>query len=149
MTIPFLIDFTPYEFNDIECRSIDDMVSVSLQQTVPVSNITYNIGSTDNIRIPLQIKNITNNANLEIKFTFDKNIFIINGTDSSVILQPDEIREFNIEPNKTQLNESLRSLLTKITLEIKNILNGTVVTKDISAATLSVSNLAETVNFSS
>jgi len=149
MTIPFLIDFTPYEFTDIECRSIEDMVSFSLQQTVPVSNIAYNIGSTGNIRILLQIKNVTNNTNLEIKFTFDKNIFIIDGTESRVILQPSEVRGFNMELNKTQLNESLRSLLTKITVEVKNILNGTVVTKDISATTLTINNLPEIVNFSS
>jgi hypothetical protein len=125
------------------------MVSFSLQQTVPVSNIAYNIGSTGNIRILLQIKNVTNNTNLEIKFTFDKNIFIIDGTESRVILQPSEVRGFNMELNKTQLNESLRSLLTKITVEVKNILNGTVVTKDISATTLTINNLPEIVNFSS
>lgn len=149
MTVPFLIDYTPYRFNGEECRSIDDMVSISLQQVVPLSNITYNIGSTDNINISLQIKNLTNNADLEINILFDKNIFIIESVQLPIILKPGNVTPLFIKLNKPQLDQSLEKLLTTITFEVKNLLNGTVVTKSPSVTTLTLSSLTETVDISS
>jgi hypothetical protein len=148
MTVPFLIDFTPYRFNGDECRSIDDMVSISIQQTVPVSNITYNIGSTDDINIPLQIKNLTNNADLEVVVVFDKNIFVIDGADSPIRLKPENVRTLIIRLNKPILNQALEKLLTTITFEIKNVLNGTVVTKNPTVTMLPINSLTETVDIS-
>jgi hypothetical protein len=146
MTVPFLIDFKPYKFNGDECRSIDDMVSISIQQTVPVSNITYNIGSTDDVNIPLQIKNLTNNADLEVMVMFDKNIFVIDGTDSLIRLKPENVRTLVIRLNKPVLNQALKQLLTTITFEIKNVLNGTVVTKNPTVTMLPINSLTEAVD---
>jgi hypothetical protein len=148
MTVPFLIDFTPYRFNGDECRSIDDMVSISIQQTVPVSSITYNIGSTDDINVPLQIKNLTNNADLEVMVMFDKNIFVIDGADSVIRLKPETVRTLIIRLNKPVLNQALEKLLTTITFEIKNVLNGTVVTKNPTVTMLSINSLTEIVDIS-
>jgi hypothetical protein len=146
MTVPFLVDFKPYRFNGDECRSIDDMISISIQQTVPVSSITYNIGSTDDINIPLQIKNLTNNADLEVMVMFDKNIFVIDGADSMIRLKPENVRTLVIRLNKPVLNQALEKLLTTITFEIKNVLNGTVVTKSPIVTMLPISSLTETVD---
>ena len=146
MTVPFLIDFTPYRFNGDECRSIDDMISISIQQTVSVSSITYNIGSTDDINIPLQIKNLTNNADLEVVVMFDKNVFVIDGADSMIRLKPENVRTLIIRLNRPVLNQSLEKLLATITFEIKNVLNGTVVTKSPIVTMLPISSLTETVD---
>jgi hypothetical protein len=146
MTVPFLVDFKPYRFNGDECRSIDDMISISIQQTVPISRITYNIGSTDDINIPLQIKNLTNNADLEVMVMFDKNIFVIDGADSMIRLKPENVRTLVIRLNKPVLNQALEKLLTTITFEIKNVLNGTVVTKSPIVTMLPISSLTETVD---
>lgn len=148
MTVPFLIDFVPYRFNGEECRSIDDMVSISLQQVVPSSNITYRIGLPDNINISLQIKNLTNNADLEINILFDKNIFIIESVQLPLILKPGNVTPFFIKLNKPQLDQSIEKLLTTITFEIKNLLNGTVVTKSPAVTTLPINSLTETVELS-
>jgi hypothetical protein len=148
MTIPFLVDFKPYIFNGDECRSIDDMISISIQQTAPVSSITYNIGSTDDINIPLQIKNLTNNADLEVMVMFDKNIFVIDGADSMIRLNPENVRTLIIRLNKPVLNQALEKLLATITFEIKNVLNGTVVTKNPTVTMLPINSLTETVDIS-
>ena len=148
MTIPFLVDFKPYIFNGDECRSIDDMISISIQQTAPVSSITYNIGSTDDINIPLQIKNLTNNADLEVMVMFDKNIFVIDGADSMIRLTPENVRTLIIRLNRPVLNQALEKLLATITFEIKNVLNGTVVTKNPTVTMLPINSLTETVDIS-
>jgi hypothetical protein len=148
MTIPFLVDFKPYRFNGDECRSIDDMISISIQQTAPVSSITYNIGSTDDINIPLQIKNLTNNADLEVMVMFDKNIFVIDGADSMIRLTPENVRTLIIRLNRPVLNQALEKLLATITFEIKNVLNGTVVTKNPTVTMLPINSLTETVDIS-
>jgi hypothetical protein len=148
MTIPFLIGFTPYEFNGDECRSIDDMVSISMQQATPSSTINYKIGSTDNINISLQIKNLTNNADLEIMVAYDRNIFIINDANLIFTLKPGNVRAFVIKLNKPVLNRGLQSLLTTVTFEIKNVLNGTVVTKNRTVTVLPIRSLTETVDTS-
>jgi hypothetical protein len=140
------VDFKPYIFNGDECRSIDDMISISIQQTAPVSSITYNIGSTDDINIPLQIKNLTNNADLEVMVMFDKNIFVIDGADSMIRLTPENVRTLIIRLNRPVLNQSLEKLLATITFEIKNVLNGTVVTKSPIVTMLPISSLTETVD---
>jgi hypothetical protein len=146
MTVPFLIDFTPYRFNGDECRSIDDMISISIQQTVSVSSITYNIGSTDDINITLQIKNLTNNADLEVVVMFDKNVFVIDGADSMIRLKPENVRTLVIRLNKPALNQTIKKLLSTITFEIKNVLNGTVVTKNPTVTILPINSLTETVD---
>ena len=60
MTVPYLIDFIPFTYTGEKCQSIDDMIAVSLLQRTPISNISYNVGSTDDINISVGIKNITN-----------------------------------------------------------------------------------------
>jgi hypothetical protein len=122
------------------------MISISIQQTVSVSSITYNIGSTDDINIPLQIKNLTNNADLEVVVMFDKNVFVIDGADSMIRLKPENVRTLIIRLNRPVLNQSLEKLLATITFEIKNVLNGTVVTKSPIVTMLPISSLTETVD---
>jgi hypothetical protein len=149
MTVPFLIEFVPYKLNGEACQSIDDMVAISLQQSVPVSTISYNIGSSDDINIPLTIQNITNNAELEIAVIFDSNIFIIDGVMTPLTLLPGEVQPFVVRLNKSRIDQSLETLLTSIKFQIKNKLNGTTVTKNASTSILTVNSLTDTVDISS
>ena len=78
MTVPYLIEYTPYQPNGYVCQSIEDMVFVGLYQTVPISYISYAIGSVEDIELPLIIKNITNSAKLDIALELNSEVFLIN-----------------------------------------------------------------------
>lgn len=146
MTIPYLVNFTPYTFSGELCQSIDDMVSVSVQQQFSFTDINYDIGSDDDVQLPILIKNITNNARLTVEIIADKNVFIINGNDalSNVItLAPNETKQLSVSLNKNRLNESVGLRQTNIKLVIKNITNGGIVTRDVGVSNLDIRYLTD------
>lgn len=149
MTVPYLINYTAYEYEGDQCKSIDDMVSISLQQQVPISNIVYNIGSLDDVSIPLLIKNLTTNTNLEVTILFDKNVFAVDGqrniNKKTITLNNGQTQQFTISLNKNSLNESIRKLQSNITLTVKNITNGTIVTRNAPVQLLDINLLEDTV----
>lgn len=149
MTVPYLIDFKPYVYTGEKCQSIDDMISVSLLQRVPISNISYDIGSSDDINLPVAIKNITNNAQLEITVSVDKNIFVIDNQENveskTVILPAGLIERFVFTLNKNSLNQTVRTFNSNITITVKNITNGGIVTKNVSTSSFNVNFLDETI----
>lgn len=148
MTVPYLIDFVPYSFSGELCQSIEDMVSVSLQQRTP-SNINYDIGSIDDVNIPVSIKNITNNTKLEVTVTFNNNVFVADDNKNinkiTVVLEPDQIRTVAFVLNKQSLDNLVRKFETNITISIKNITNGGVVTRNVSVSKLPTSFLEQTI----
>lgn len=150
MTIPFLIDFVPYKFVGQKCASIDDMVSVSVLQRVPVSNIAYDIGSTQNIELPISVKNITNNASLQVTFSMDANVFVINNetgaSEKNILLAPGQSETVVVTLNTDRLDQTIRTLQSQITLTVRNISTGGLVTRNTPPATLAVSFLDETIS---
>ena len=149
MTVPYLIDFKPYVYTGEKCQSIDDMISVSLLQRVPISNISYDIGSSDDINLPVAIKNITNNTDLEITVSVNKNIFVIDNQENveskTVILPAGLIERFIFTLNKNSLNQTVRAFNSNITITVKNITNGGIVTKNVSTSSFNVNFLDETI----
>lgn len=149
MTVPYLIDFKPYVYTGEKCQSIDDMISVSLLQRVPISNISYDIGSSDDINLPVAIKNITNNIDLEITVSVNKNIFVIDNQENveskTVILPAGLIERFVFTLNKNSLNQTVRTFNSNITITVKNITNGGIVTKNVSTSSFNVNFLDETI----
>lgn len=145
MTIPYFLNYQPLASNGIECRSIDDMVSISALQVVPITKINYNIGSQERLVLPYQIKNLTNNAQLQISIKFDSNVFLINNRPEpiSVILASGETRQFNISINANQLDRTVGNFKSLITVDVKNISNGTVVTRTIGTTTLANTNIGD------
>lgn len=140
MSIPFLIDFKSYTFSGDLCQSIDDMVSIGLQQKFSFSEVNYNLGSGDNITLPIAIKNITNNANLFVELSVDENVFVVNDNESlsSILLTltPGQTSEIKISLNKRRLNETVGIIDSNIKLVIKNITNGTIVTRAVGVSKL-------------
>jgi hypothetical protein len=151
MTIPYLINFIPNKVEGVLCQSINDMVSVSLQQNVPISTINYNVGSFDDVLIPLSVKNITNNTNLEIEVLLDDTIFLLNAsnfTGKKFRLIPGEIVTFTISLNKDVMDKTSIRENTDISIKIKNVTNNGIVTKNSSATMLNMDFLNETVTLS-
>jgi uncharacterized protein YlaN (UPF0358 family) len=149
MTIPYLLQTIPPNFTGVECKSINDMVSVNLQQVAPTSTIPYRIGSSDNIRISLQLKNLTNNAQLEVEVVVDENIFLIDnslsGSSKKILLDPEQTKGILLSLNKERLNSTVNSTTSTVAVKITNITNGTVVTKNTSVSSLTVAILNDVI----
>lgn len=145
MTIPYFLNYTSFSSNGIECRSIDDMVSISAIQKTPMTEINYNIGSEERLVLPYQIKNLTNNTRLEVSIKFDSNVFLVNSRSDivSIILEAGQTRQFNITINSTNLDKLVGNFKSIITVDIKNISNGTVVTKNIGVSGLATSDIGD------
>lgn len=147
MTIPFLINFSPTQLRGEPCQSIDDMIVISIQQRTESTDINYNIGSLDDINLPISIQNVTNNANLEISITENKNVFLINNQKFSVYnftLGPGEINTVIITLNKEVLDSVSENFQDTLQITAKNITNGAIVTKNLATNTLTVSYLDNT-----
>lgn len=151
MTVPFLIDFKPYEFVGEQCQSIDDMISISLLQQLPVSFISYDIASSDDINLPIAIKNITNNTNIEVTITIDANIFIIdnqsNVSNKTIQLGAGETGEFVISLNVDSLNNTIKIADSNINIVVKSITNGGIVTRNVPVMRLNTKVLEERLLF--
>lgn len=149
MTIPFLIDFQPYSFTGEQCQSIDDMVSISLVQQFPQSVINYEIGSTDDVNIPLSIKNLTNNTKLEVEILFNANVFIADDNPTinkiTATLEPGQLRIVEWVLNTRSLDQAISKFNTNIVVTVKNIMNGTIVTRNVPVASLPTRYLDETI----
>lgn len=147
MTIPFLIDFKPPEYSGEKCQSIDDMISISLTQQFPVSYVSYDIGSSDDINLPVAIKNITNNTDIEVTITLDKNIFIIdnqlNVSNKNVKIGAGETIRFVISLNKESLDNLTTVTNSSINIVVKNITNGGMVTRNVPVSMLNTNVLEE------
>lgn len=149
MTIPFLIDFQPYSVTGEQCQSIDDMVSISLVQQFPQSVINYEIGSTDDVNIPLSIKNLTNNTKLEVEILFNVNVFIADDNPNinkiTATLEPGQFRIVEWVLNTRSLDQAISKFNTNIAVTVKNIMNGTIVTRNVPVASLPIRYLNETI----
>lgn len=142
MTIPFLIDFTPYKFSGEICQSIDDMVSIGLQQKFNISTVDYDIGSNDDVNIPVSVKNITNNTRLEVTITFNKNMFVVDVDQNidtiTITLEPNQTRIFTFFLNKQMLDQTVGMFDTNISVKIRNLTNGGLITRNVSVTPLEV-----------
>lgn len=151
MTIPYLVNFIPDKVDGVLCQSINDMVSINLQQNVPLSTINYNIGSFDDVSIPLSVKNITNNAELEVELVFDGLIFLLNGEETAQTafkLIPGEIVNVQLSLNKSSLDTASTKIETSVSVVIRNISNNGIVTKNSSVSLLNMDFLNDTVTLS-
>lgn len=148
MTIPYLIDYTPYIDELMVCKTIDDMVSIDLIQEVPSTQINYNIGSLEDITMTIAIKNITNNANVEAILTVDPNIFLVDTQivpSKNKIIAPEETARFVIQLNKASLDNMKLTVDSNIELTVNSVLNGRLITKNVSVSKLTARYLPETL----
>lgn len=148
MTVPFLIDFTPHQFLGNICQSIEDMVFINIQQRVPSTGIEYNLGSLDDISLPISIQNVTNNADLEVTITETKTAFLIDNqpvVNFMIKLSAGETKNFIITLNKKYLDALSNNIDSILNIKIKNITNGATVTRNRQTNKLTVNFLDNTL----
>lgn len=145
-TIPYLRRFIPYQLSPsiIACDLIEDMVSYSLISD-QVNTINYYVGSADVENFILDVKNLTEQAVLEIMITFDNNIFLAGIMNNTLTRNPVEFslnaksqKSVMLNVNKENLNSKsdYERLNSTILLTVQNIPNGRLVTKNISTPML-------------
>lgn len=144
MTIPFLLNFTPYNLNGIAASSINDMVSIDTEQLVEQSEILYELGTNKNINLPISIKNLTNNAQLQVTLQFDKTVLSASLPDV-FLLSPEETKTFNIRLNVDGLNNMSRNTDTEFDIVVENLSTGAVVTKSPNVTSLNKKLLTQTI----
>ncbi len=143
MSSPFLISFTPIQTDGFVCTSINDMVSIDLQQ-IDVSQIIYHVGTDDNINIPVSIKNITNNTLLNVKIIFSTQWFSMDVTNPFSIA-PGETRTINFQLNKPNVDTLVNDTDASIQFEIENVANGSLITKNPTVSLLTNRLLQQTI----
>lgn len=139
--------FEPYSLpNGIEATDqIGNMISYNVIPTLSGVNLDYNIGAADNFNFTLSVKNLTTNVSLQIDIEHE-NYFIINKT--NFILGPEQVTNIPIRVDNSVINEYGRALqfLTQITLNVKNIKNGTFAQRRIGVEGLQQVTLPNTID---
>jgi hypothetical protein len=121
------------------------MVSIDLQQNVDTSNIDYPIGTTGNVNIPISIRNITSNATLRIKISFNEQLFFIN-TSNSFELAAQETQTVTMQLKKPTLDVLNIDTETTVQFEVENISDNTLTVKDPNTLQFNVRLLEETIS---
>jgi hypothetical protein len=149
MTIPYLLQTAPIIYTGVPCTSIEDMVSINLLQLNSISSISYEIGTTPTVRIPVQIKNLTNNAQLAVEMNIDNKAFFIDSDENlfskNFIVNPGEDTTIVLTLNNSELSTSINHVLSSINLKVTNLNNGTVVTKNATVTKLNDYVLEDTI----
>jgi hypothetical protein len=145
--IPYLEQYTPYKLsttNQVEVVNIADMITYDLTPSFSPTQIQYKLGSTDLYIKTLNIKNITSNADIELKLTYSHLVFYLNfgvdvptrdtGIDSrevTKILKPMENVKIDILLNNSLMDLGFsREVFTDISITARNLVNGKLVTKN-------------------
>lgn len=151
--IPYLVDYKPYQLpsGQLECLTIDDMVTVDVQSSIEPTTITYYVGSQSTYRLFVTLKNITNNATLTVSMPFPDSLFIVEPTTRKNVMKfelaPQESKTITIQLNKNNLNSlsEYNTFETNLPITIKNVINGSVATKNINAALVAPTYLPQSV----
>lgn len=135
--IPFLINYTPYVAgtNQQICNLIEDMVSVDLQARETPIVINYHVGAMSTLSFSMKVKNLTNNAILEVKIPYDKNFLIIDNPE--ITLNPAEEKQINISINKNFFDTRASEIFNFDTnIVITNTSSKKVIVKNVNSAYL-------------
>jgi len=151
--VPYLISYQPYQLTaeQSECVLVDDMVSIDLQPNIAPTQIMYYVGAEQNYSTSINVKNITTNATLSVSMRFFEKLFIVTPTYLPNVmkfeLEPQESQIITIELNKNSLDtfSEYEKFDIKLPLTIKNISNGTVVTKSTTVSLLEPTTLPSQV----
>lgn len=139
-TIPFLRNYTPYQFGKTIaiCDLVEDMVSYSLipnQQTV----VDYYVGPVEIPSYTLDVKNLTEETQLKITISYDSSVFLIKQVGNKVsnpviaIIEPKTQAQFQLEFNGESLNSlsDYQTFESPIKLTVTNVANGNLAIKNI------------------
>lgn len=145
MTIPFLIDFKPYVPNGVLTESIDDMVSINLEQLVDRTDIVYELGYEKNIDISVTVKNITANTQLQITLNFNKTLLESSLPDRFFLL-PEETKTLFITLTAEALSNLSTSTDVDFEIIVENVFTGEQVTKKPNVSLLNKTVLEKTIS---
>lgn len=151
--IPYLVDYKPYTLPEgqSECLTIDDMVTVDIQANTEPTTITYYVGAALSYSFSVNVKNITNNATLLVSMPFSDSLFVVEPSirknAMKFELMPQESKSISIGINKDYLNtlSQYDKFQANLPLTIKNMINGTVATKNVNATYFAPINLPQSV----
>lgn len=145
--IPYLERYTPYSLSGagiLEVTNIADMITYDITPNFSPTSIQYKLGSRDLYVRTLNIKNITNNADIETIIQYPRTIFFLNidgelptrniGTDLTEvvkILKPFENVKIDIILNNSYIDLSLKqNALADIKINFRNLMNNRIITKN-------------------
>lgn len=139
--VPYLVEYQPYNVGSKEiCENIQQMVTFNLRPLTAPTEINYFVGAETSYVTTLIVKNVTENATLDVQVQFDRDVFIINGMDDvstkknslAFTLNPENEYRSIIEIKKTDLdgNANYKEFASNIMLFITNRENGSIVVKN-------------------
>lgn len=147
VNIPYLVSYREYQppSGTVLLDYVKDMVSYNLVEPTSSVALEYNIGADGDYPQTLIVKNITNNARLKIRIQYDTQIFTITNPDTNQIGNPvefiipaEQTKNITIKINKDNLNQKTERevIPTEIKMFVTNLYNSTVITKNVSVATI-------------
>lgn len=149
--IPFLLNYVPYSLplGLVPVDEIADMISYNFDVPNYVPQIDYNIGSAGEDFVNLTLKNLTTSTVLRVYLDYDTTIFSIRERDTNIVpksntqiipivLSGKSIATFIVKYNKQILNSYTddTSLSTQIFMEVENVFDGELASKNIAESTL-------------
>jgi hypothetical protein len=154
--ISYLVKYEPYELtaNVIEPIDISEMVSIDLQPSTTL--VEYDIGAEGSYEGEINIKNLTNNAVLNVRILVPLNLFIIDQETSTSPQNTGQIIERSIDPlqqikiafklNKEYLNSgSVGQFETSMPITIQYNKSTSIITKNINVTSLPTVNLPDKI----
>lgn len=139
--IPYLESYVPFSTNgQTPIEDINQMFSYSVieQEISNPTLLTYFIGGTNHTVKRMNFQNLTNNAVLRFKFSYDKSIYII---EQGSTLEP--IDEMDLEPGSMDMvvvklypdgvNSEVKRVSANIKVSVSNLSNGNLVYFDTAA----------------
>lgn len=161
--VQYLVQYEPYGIptGQVEPTNVAEMVSLDIQSTETPTVINYSIGATSNYTAVINIKNITNNATLDIIVTLPPQVFtstqaiilptVANFPQRQVInltLAPQQQQQVQISLNKNFLDtqSNYAKFETTVPISIRSRTNNSIITKNINVSTLQQTKLPTTIN---
>lgn len=155
--IPFLQNYQPYSptLGTTFVDEIKNMVTYNLQPNTTATTIDYSIGTSKSYVNTLTIKNITTNVKINMRVTFNNNIFIVdranvttnNEAPLSIELQPNQTEQFIIKVKNSMLDQKITYTpqQTQIKVNIESININDVALRDISTSIFTTQVLPVTI----
>jgi hypothetical protein len=151
--IPFLNSYDPFNTQGlILLEKIEDMISYDLVPN-PI-RIEYSIGPENPKDLfSISMRNLTENAVLEISISEEKNILTLFSEENEEIkmstkisLQPNETKTVSVFMTDSKLSSTLETkIFNKLTFSVENVPNGGIVTKNKQITPLESKNIVDLI----
>lgn len=143
--IPYLEKYTPHKLLSpqvVEVVRVQDMIRYSVLPNSVPTRIDYKLGTANSYIARLNVTNITDNANLELRIIYSKEIFHLNFPSTPLtqdlennlrevvkLLKPGETLNIDILTNNSMLDlMQLREGPSNIQFTVKNLFTNEIVT---------------------